>query len=315
MGKKVLITGAGGFIGSSLARSFLESGHDINLFIRPSSNLWRIEKIKKELKIHVVDLLDDLAIKEAVRNINPEIILHCACYGGHMNSETDRQLMLKTNLASTIILLEACLITGFESFVNTGSSSEYGEFAGPIPENKLLEPANFYGATKAAASTACSHLGSKNDMPITTLRLFSPYGYFDSKDRLIPKLIIDFIAGRERIDLYSASAVRDYVFIEDVVEAYRQVVLMSGKLNGRVFNIGSGIQRSVEDVVGELSKNFEKSPDVTYGNGLFKQKEPKSWVADISSAKEFLGWSPKYDFSSGIAETVAWFRSNGGNYD
>lgn len=311
----MLITGASGFVGANLAHGFFKLGYDIHLFVRPSSDLWRIRKIKNKLKIHTVDLLDNRAMKEAVKKINPEVVFHCAAYGAHTDSQKDQQLMMNTNFFGTVNLLEACMSTDFKCFINTGSSSEYGEVAVPMAESRLLKPNNFYGVTKAAATMYCGYVARKCKKPIITLRLFSPYGYLDSKDRLIPKLIIDFLAHREKIDLYSASAVRDYIFIDDVVRAYKKAVSKGRELSGRIFNIGSGAQFSVKDVVGQISKIFDRYPEITYGGGRFKQHEPKVWISDISAAKKYLEWSPKYDFSTGITKTIKWFKSNSDNYD
>lgn len=312
---RLLITGASGFIGANLAHSFLKLGYDVHIFVRRNSDLWRIREIQNKLKIHIVDLLDDRIVQRVVKKIRPDVIFHCASYGGHMDSQKDWQQIFNTNVLGTVNLLQACIDTGFRCFVNTGSSSEYGEVTSHMAENIALEPNNYYGFTKAVATLYCSYIARTYKKPIITLRLFSPYGYLDSEDRLIPKLILDVLGKRKKINLYSASAVRDYVFIDDVVEAYRMAIFKSGALQGKIFNIGNGIQRSVKDMVEQISKTLDRYPAVVYKGGRFKQHEPKEWVANISSAKRYLGWAPRHNFSSGIAKTIDWFKSSTDDYD
>lgn len=312
---KLLITGASGFIGANLAHSFLKLGYDVHIFVRRNSDLWRIREIRNKLKIHIVDLLDARTVQRVVKKIRPDVIFHCASYGGHMDSQKGRQQIFDTNVLGTVNLLQACIDTGFRCFVNTGSSSEYGEVTSHMVENIALKPNNYYGFTKAIATLYCGYIARTYKKPIITLRLFSPYGYLDSEDRLIPKLIFDLLGKRKKINLYSASAVRDYVFIDDVVEAYRMAIVKSGALQGEIFNIGNGIQRSVKDVIGQISKTLGRYPTVVYKGGRFKQYEPKAWVANISSAKRYLGWAPRHNFSSGIAKTIDWFKSSADDYD
>jgi len=187
--KKILITGATGFVGANLLRKLIDSKNDIHVIIRSTSNLWRINDIIDKVNAHVCDLTNRESVEKLVLKIKPQIIFHLAVYGGYQFQEESLKI-IDTNLIGIINLLNACCKIGFECFINTGSSSEYGLKNKPMSENDLLEPINDYGIAKAAATLYCQAIGRRENLPIFTLRLFSPYGYYEGPTRLIPYLII-----------------------------------------------------------------------------------------------------------------------------
>ena len=123
MGRRVILTGGTGFIGANLARRLLDDGHQLHLLVRPGYRSWRIEPILTDLQLHEVRLADHDVLTRVVRDIRPDWIFHLATHGAYA-SQTDLHQMVQTNIVGTVNLVEACLETGFESFVNTGSSSD-----------------------------------------------------------------------------------------------------------------------------------------------------------------------------------------------
>ncbi len=306
--KKVLITGATGFVGSNAVRGFVKLGADVSVLARGDSPLWRISDIKSSLRLFTADLLDVQGLKKAISRIRPDIIIHTAVYGGHPYQKEHRKIF-DVNLVGTVNLLDVCGKFGFDIFINTGSSSEYGIKKISMKESDILEPASVYGVAKSAASLYCSAQAKNEGMPVTTLRLFSPYGYFEDKTRLIPYLIISALSGR-RPRLSSPGNVRDFVFIEDVVEAYKKTVENRKAAIGEIINIGSGNQHTVGDVVKNISRLNSMPLGPMWHSAKNPRREPEVWRADISKAGRLLGWRPKYGLSEGLRKTFQWFKGN-----
>ncbi len=306
--KRVLITGATGFIGANLCREFLRKGASLYVLTRKTSNKWRIKDILPDLKEISSDLLDADNLKREILSVKPEIILHTATYGGY-HFENDAKKIIETNLLGTMNLVNACKNIDFEVFVNTGSSSEYGIKAKAMKENDILEPINVYGVSKAAATLYCQAFALKEKRPLVTLRLFSPYGYYDEPARLIPSVALSCLKGVNP-GLASPLPVRDFLFIEDLTDAYVKIVENSRKLKQMIFNIGSGNQYSVGDIVDKLIKLSGKKVVPDWGAVINPRVEPGLWLADASLAEKSFGWKAATDLESGLKKTMAWFAVN-----
>ncbi len=313
-GKRVLVTGATGFIGSNLVRRLLKEGHEVSILTRgSSSSLWRIEEVKDKLRIINASLVDYEAVEKAVAEIKPEIIFHLATYGG-FSSERDTDRIIDTNITGTLNLFRACSKQGFSLFVNTGSSSEYGIKERPMKETDSLEPVTYYGATKASMSLFLSRIAKSQGLNIVTIRPFAVYGYFEEKNRLVSYLILSCIEGRNP-ELSTPSSVRDFIFVEDLVEGY-MATIDKKNIEGEVFNLGTGVQYSVGDIARLTIELSGKSLKPVYGTRQSTQKvEPHCWVADASKAEKLLGWKPKHDIRQGLKKDMEWFIRNKSLYE
>lgn len=303
--RKVLITGGTGFIGSNFVYKFLELGDEVNLIVRPESNFWRIEPVKEKTKLHYIDLTNAEETERFIADLKPQIILHFAVYGAYQGRQQDAKTTINTNVLGTVNLVNACGKINFDCFINTGSTSEYGAKDQPIKENDLLEPNNLYGVTKAAATMYCQFLAKKMDLPLVTMRLFSPYGYFEDSGRLMPS-VVRAALDNELFKAPSPTLVRDFVFIEDVVGAYLNATHNIGSIKGKIFNIAFGKQHSIAEVVAVVEKILDRKLRVEYGEVATRQYEPKMWVADISEAKKALNWLPRHTLESGLSKYITW---------
>lgn len=306
--KRILITGGTGFIGANLVRKFIELNYDTHILTRKTSNKWRIIDVLDRLNEHQIDLGDREGLKKVVSKIKPEIIVHTAVYGGYP-SEQDGERMIKTNFIDTVNLVDACSDIDYELFISTGTSSEYGTKDTKMKETDLLEPITFYGVSKASATLYYNYIAKTKKKPITTLRLFSPFGYYEDKHRLIPYVIINCLKNSE-LNLGDKNSVRDFVFIEDVISSYITTVENKEKITGEIFNIGSGRQYSIGEVVDTIIQLTGGKGHTLWGSIVNPRSEPKVWQADISKAKELLGWQPAYDLNRGLEKTLEWFKGN-----
>lgn len=306
-GKRLLVSGATGFVGANLVRGALEKGAETHIITRPNSNKWRLADVLDSIYEHRADISHYQQIDAVASNVKPDIIFHTAAYGTNPH-ENSLHKMHDANVIGTANLLKAVKKPGFELFVNTGSSSEYGPKDTPMKENASLGPVNDYGKSKAAATLYCQSFAHKHNLPIVTLRLFSPYGYFEDRQRLIPSVTLSCLRG-ENPDISSMSFVRDFVFIEDVLAAYMSCDALSA-VPAEVFNIGSGQQHTVGDVVNTIVQLTGANVRPQRGHPQKWPNEPPLWQADTSKAKEMLDWSPAYDLDRGLAATVDWFTTN-----
>lgn len=306
--KKVLITGGTGFVGSNFTRKFLENGEEVHLIVRSKSDFWRLDSIKNLLNLHLINLADAEQTESFVRELQPQIILHFAAHPGYTGKPEDVEPTITTNVLGTVNLINACSKINFECFINTGSSSEYGVKDNPMKESDILEPNNLYGVTKATATLYGQLMARKFDLPIVNARLFSPFGYFDRK-RLIPAAICAYFRNSV-LDLSTPHSMRDYIFIEDVFDAYLLLIKNIASIKGEIFNIGSGKQYSSADVVAMIGKIFGASIKVRYGTIPIRQIEPKNWVADMTKIEQILRFKPKFSLEEGLKKTIDWLKNN-----
>ncbi|MBI4727335.1 NAD(P)-dependent oxidoreductase [candidate division TA06 bacterium] len=303
---KVLVTGATGFVGACLTRRLVAIGHDVHICLRPRSDRWRIKDLKPDIKEHLADLRDADVIMNAVSQIQPEVVFHLATHGGFAGQSESADI-LETNILGTVNLLRACEKTGFNCFINTGSSSEYGPKTEPMNENDPLYPVGDYGVSKAAATLYCRSEAVRKKLPILTLRLFSPYGQWDDPRRFIPYVIKSLLRG-ESPELASPNSVRDYIFIDDVIDLFLKAAAIPRP--GGIFNVGSGQQHTTGDVVGMIAENIGQGAVLLWGKLDPPRLEPLRWEADTASVKKSYDWDPATPLAKGLVKTVEWFRTH-----
>lgn len=311
-GRRVLITGAAGFIGANLVRKLLLNGAEIHALVRESTNLWRITEIVPKLTLHPVDLTDSEKLKRTVNRVRPEIIFHLAAQGVSPLQQNYREI-LRTNVLGTFNLLEATAPLDYQLFVHIGGSSEYGTKNEAMKESDLPEPVTFYGATKAAATILSLQFARGYCRPVVMLRPFSVYGYWESPTRLIPT-VIKAVLNKQELALTAPGYKRDFIFAEDVIEACL-LTLQAKRIAGEVINIGSGQQWSNEEVVEMVQTLCGRRITVRVGAYPARPSDKACWVADIGKARKLLGWEPRHSIRSGLEKTINWFLLNQDAYD
>jgi nucleoside-diphosphate-sugar epimerase len=197
-----------------------------------------------------------------------------------------------------------------EKFINIGSSSEYGPKTKPMKETNLAEPLLPYGIAKLTQTYFAKYFFTKFGLPSVTLRLFSVYGPLEEPGRLIYDIITHTLKNK-KLDLFSKKAKRDFIFVDDVIEAIEKTSKTSN-IEGKIFNIGSGKEHSIEDVVNLVQSKLKKDLKVSWGN-IEKQRSFETndhWIANITKIKKEIKWNPKVNFEKGLTKTFEWYKNN-----
>jgi UDP-glucose 4-epimerase len=306
--KRVLVTGASGFVGANLVRRLLHDGHEIHLIVRPSHEKWRLQDIAGCLKIHETDLEDRDGVFQLVAAIRADWIFHLAAHGAYSH-QTSIERMAATNFLGCVALLDACAKVGMEAFVQTGSSSEYGYKYHAAEESELLEPNSSYAITKAAATHYCQHVARKLNVNAVTLRLYSIYGPYEDPNRLIPTLLLHGLRG-SLPPLVSPSVARDFVYVDDAVDAILQVAAKQAIPRGAVYNICSGVQNTLKDVVEVSRRLLPVNVEPVWSTMAERSWDTDRWLGSPARMSKEIGWQARANIESGLRKTIEWFARN-----
>ena len=304
--RSILITGATGFLGSHLTRRLARLGTKVHAWSATSSRLWRLADVKDQIALSQVDIRDLAQVRQACRSLQPELVFHLAAYGVN-HDEKDIPTAVDVNVRGTTHLLEALRGSGCRRIITTGTWAEYGPKDHPARETDPLEPVGIYGCTKAAATTIALGIAAREKLPLIVLRPFSVYGPGEGSHKFVP-IVIQACLKRESPRLTSCRQVRDYVYVEDVVEAYLRAAEADLSMPA-VINIGSGSPVELKQIVSAVTAHFE---GIQPAFGAIPDRQNEIWriEADITNAKKRLGWQPAFPLEKGIALTVDWFRKN-----
>lgn len=276
----------------------------MHLLVRPGFRPWRLEGIGDAVRLHAVRPGDADALHALASEVRADWVFHLAVYGGYA-AQTDLSEMLETNVRGTALLLEACRRAGFEAFVNTGSSSEYGYVDHPPAETDRLEPNSDYAVTKAFASQFCRSIAQRDGLPVTTLRLYSVFGPWEEPTRLLPTLIA---RGREGAlpPLVDPDTARDFVYVDDVCDAYVAAASQPPGEPGRIYNVGTGVQTTIRAVVDVARRTLGIDAEPAWGTLPRRPWDTTTWVADISRIRRELSWEPTHSFEEGFRQMARW---------
>ena len=224
--------------------------------------------------------------------------------------QTSIQKITQVNILNTINLFESLSkCNNLKLIINFGSSSEYGPKSTSMNESDEAIPITPYGISKLTQTKFAKFYSKNMNLPIVTLRLFSVFGPFEEPGRLIFDIMTSVIKGKT-IELSSPFPRRDFVYVSDVIQAI-ETAIHAKNIIGEIFNIGTGVMRSVQDVVNnvlEIAKSNNKISWKIKQKRVFDDMTP--WVSDTEKTKKILKWEPKYSFSDGLSLTYKWYLNN-----
>jgi nucleoside-diphosphate-sugar epimerase len=303
--KRALVTGGTGFVGANLVRRLLLDGHELGLLVGPSHDPWRLAEVSGQVRWLDANLESGASLSAMLADFRPHWIFHLAAHGAY-SWQRDQAAILSTNVLGTANLLEACLGVGFEVFVNTGSSSEYGSKDHAAHEDEPLEPDSPYAVGKAAATMYCWQSARATGAPIVTLRLYSVYGPYEEPRRFIPQLVARGLEGRLP-PLANPATARDFVYVDDVCDAYLRVAA-SRIVSGAIYNVGTGVQTTLSQAVELARRVLQIEVEPSWRSMPDRSWDTSTWLADTSRLRTHVGWSPPTALESGLARTADWMR-------
>lgn len=304
-GLKVFITGGSGFVGANLIHRLLEYGADVHILLRGTSSTCRIDQCTRRVTIYRGDLADYDQLQSTIELSDPSVIFHLAAARGL--AENDRFNYVQTGVVGAANLVEIVRKKKGTRLIVAGSSMEYKESNQPIGEDRCLLPTTLHGVVKASASLLFNQASTAENLFISQLRLFHVYGPWESKHRFLPTAIRMVLENRT-IPLAPLWSCRDWIHVDDVVDALLTAAL-PGSPKG-IYNIGSGVEHSNMEIINVLEDVFSRKIDIDLNGVPARSTDSKHRCADISLAKEMLGWNPGVDLKTGITNMVLWANNN-----
>ena len=308
--KKVLITGADGFIGSHLTEMLVAKGYHVKALSQYNSfNNWGwLENVncKKDIEIISGDIRDLNYCKSITKNI--DIIFHLAALIGIPYSYTAPDSYVETNVSGTLNICQAVKENEISRLIHTSTSEVYGNAQYvPIDEKHPLQPQSPYSATKIAADAMAMSFHNSFDLPVTIARPFNTYGPRQSARAIIPTIITQIATGKKEIKLGDISPTRDFNYVEDCCRAFIMLA-ESEKTIGETVNIGSNSEISISDTL-KLIKEIMSS-DVSFVNDKQRNRPKKSEVfrlwCDNKKINELVGYKPQINIQDGLKKTIDW---------
>lgn len=312
---RILLTGGAGFIGSHLGGRLLERGDELivldnfNDFYDPAIKFKNLEQVREkgEFTLCREDLLNQRAVAAVFEDYRPEAVIHLAAYAGVRPSMANPVLYAQVNVMGTIHLLEQARRHPVHHFLFGSSSSVYG-VSSRVPfreDDPAATPISPYAATKRAGELVCAVYHHNYGFPVTCLRFFTVYGPRQRPEMAIHKFTTQISQGEEIPVYHQGKSLRDYTYIDDIVEGV--VAALERPSGFEIFNLGNSRTVALLDLIGLIEQALEKKARIRLLPA--QPGDVPVTCADISRAREKLGFSPRTPIEEGIPKFVEWFQT------
>lgn len=312
----VLVTGAGGFIGSHLVELLLSRNKKVRVLVRYNSrgNLGELENLDKnllaQLEIEYGDITDPHLMRKLVRGC--DVVFHLAALISIPYSYQAPDSYIKSNLEGTLNILQSCVESGVTRLIVTSTSEVYGTaLYTPMDEAHPLRAQSPYAASKIAADKLAEAFFCSYNLPIVILRPFNTYGPRQSTRAVIPAIMIQALSGAKEIQLGNLYPMRDLTFVEDTARAFLNAAETPG-IEGETIHFGQGKGISIADL-GELCLQVLESPGrliVDEKKQRPTQSEVELLLCDSSKARRLINWQPQISLHEGLKRTADYLRAN-----
>lgn len=314
--KKILVTGAGGFIGSHLVEELVAQGAQMKALVRYNSrNYWGMLNdldidIRNNIEVLLGNICDLTFVRKVVKDC--DYVFHLAALIGIPYSYIAPHDYVAVNIQGTVNILQACLDERTPRLINTSTSETYGTAVYvPIDEKHPLQGQSPYSASKIAADKMVESFNKSFDLPVVTVRPFNTFGPRQSARAFIPTTICQAMT-RENIIMGSLKPVRDLTYVKDTVSGFLHVALCD-EVQGEVVNLGVGIGYSVDSVIKTILKIMDKENlpiQLDHARIRPTRSEVMRLISNNTKAREICGWEPKFSLEEGLIETINWIKSN-----
>jgi len=311
---KVLVTGAGGFIGSHLTELLLEKGFDVKAFVRYNGkNDWgwlETSAVKNDIEVISGDIRDYDSVFSAVKGC--DAVFHLAALIGIPYSYVSPLAYIRTNVEGTYNVLEAGRQLNLENILVTSTSETYGtaQYV-PIDEKHPSVGQSPYSATKIGADQLADSYFRSFNTPVKIVRPFNTYGPRQSARAIIPTVITQILSGKTELSLGNLDPTRDLTFVKDTAKGFL-AIYNSDKCFGQATNIGMNREISVRDLIQMISEFIGKEVIVKQDQQRVRtdKSEVERLMCNNSKLKSLTNWEPDYSLKAGLMETIAWLQNN-----
>jgi NAD dependent epimerase/dehydratase len=316
-GRRVLVTGAGGFIGSHLTERLVELGVETRAFVHYRSNGswgWLDDSPRKsDIEVIAGDIRDRDCVANAMRNA--DVVFHLAALIGIPYSYTAPASYVEVNIQGTLNVLQAARDLNIQRVVHTSTSEVYGTAKQvPIDERHPLQGQSPYSASKIGADKLAESFFLSFALPVVTIRPFNTFGPRQSARAVIPTVISQCFAGNV-VNLGSLHPTRDFNYVANTVDGFIRGAQSDGAI-GQTINVGSGSEISIGDVAQRIIKIMGKAVEIRHEDKRTRPEasEVERLIADNSLARRVLGWEPIVSLDDGLRRTIDWIREHPGGY-
>ncbi len=312
--KKVLITGAGGFIGSHLVELCVKRGYKVKVFVHyNANNHWgwlENSPCKKNIDVVSGDIRDYDSVSKAMKG--QDTVFHLAALIGIPYSYISPLAYIKTNVEGTYNVLESAKESGVKNVVVTSTSETYGtaQYV-PIDEKHPAVGQSPYAATKIAADQIALSYYRAFGLPVKVVRPFNTYGPRQSARAIIPTIATQILSGQKVIKLGNLKPTRDLTFVKDTAEGFLSIASCEA-LNGEVTNIGMNHEITVGDLAQKIADILKKKIRIVEDGQRIRAKksEVERLCCDNTKIRQLTSWQPQYSLDKGLVETTAWLKNN-----
>ncbi len=317
--KRVLVTGAGGFIGSHLVEVLGKQGASVRAFVRYNSRadagfLQEVQpNLNGQLEIIAGDLRDNDAIRQTVKGC--DIVFHLGALIAIPYSYLHSREVVETNFMGTLNVLMACRELGVERLVHTSTSEVYGTaLRTPIDEGHPLQGQSPYSASKIGADKLVESFYRSYALPVVTIRPFNTYGPRQSTRAVIPTIITQALS-QNTIRLGNLNATRDFTFVGDTVAGFLRGA-EAEDVEGGTYNLGTGSEIRIGDLAKRISNDVGRPVKIVVDTNRLRPEKSEVFqlLSDNSLARKALGWQPQIDLNTGLRLTIDWIEKYQGLY-
>ena len=307
MSKKILVTGATGFIGSHLVPKLVDQGYNVYSFERYVTGRYVLGQ-RREVKTVFGDLKEYFSVKQIIHSVLPDVVIHLASLSPVAYSYDHPHEVIETNLIGTINLAEACLreVPHLKQFLLASTFETYGNGPNPKTEKTPQNPNSPYSVSKLACEKYLLYMQEAFGFPITILRPTNTYGRKDNLHFVVEKTIVQMLQGKE-VKLGDRMAIRDFLYVDDHVNAYLTCLENEKALNG-VFNFCTGRGISIEEFVKVVRKFTGFKGEVIWDSIPKRPLDIAVLVGDFSKAKRLFEWTPKFTLEDGLKLTIDFWK-------
>ncbi|WP_117168557.1 GDP-mannose 4,6-dehydratase [Paraliobacillus sediminis] len=311
---RILITGANGFVGRHLERELVSRNHEVFLGVKQIDKNEEIRRVKQSVDLNI---LDKEQVKSVIAFVKPDVIFHLAAQSNVMQSWDDPTYTLTTNIIGTVNIVEVVGELSLSTKIITiGSSEEYGitaKYTNKLTESSPCLPQNPYAISKFAAGEIAQQIAKKYHLNHIHVRPFNHFGPGQQEGFVIS----DFASKIARIEAGLASnsikvgyleAERDFTDVRDIIDAY--VLLIESVVPNGIYNIGSGVSRSISEVLDYLIELADVPIDIEIDYDKYRISEVKNIVGDSNKVQQAIDWKPEHDFKDSLKDTLNWWRAS-----